>query len=249
MVEPMALISSAAQTSYNAGFIVLSYLVSLVGCITTLELLHRRTSRRGLYNWYLLFASSVCMGGVGIWSMHFIGNRAIVLNDGEAGMQIMYGVSSTAASFFLPIVVLLAAFYLLGVVDRGNWYWIVVSGLLTGTAVCGMHYVGQLGIANYNVSYHMQNVVGAAIIAVVASFVALSVFFKLRDTWTDCWWKRSLTAALLACAVSGMHWTAAVGTIYHPKGPQGKPSTRSREQTVIVCTVLVSTSPRGSGMR
>ena len=43
----------AVDASYNAGFIVLSYLISLVGCVTTLELLHRRTSRRGLYNWYV----------------------------------------------------------------------------------------------------------------------------------------------------------------------------------------------------
>lgn len=40
--------------SYNAGFIVLSYLISLAGCVTCLELLHRRTSRLGLYNWYVI---------------------------------------------------------------------------------------------------------------------------------------------------------------------------------------------------
>lgn len=36
---------------YNPGYIVLSYLVSFVGCWTTLKLLHRRTSHRGYYNW------------------------------------------------------------------------------------------------------------------------------------------------------------------------------------------------------
>lgn len=183
------------------------------------------------------------MGGIGIWSMHFIGNRAIVLNEGKAGDQILYSGGFTAASFFLPIVVLLVAFYLLGVVDWGNWYYIAASGLLTGTAVCGMHYVGQLGISNYTISYHVQNVVGAAIISVLASFIALSVFFKLRDTWTDSWWKRSSCAAVLAGAVSGMHWTAAAGTVYHYGGTLKAPSTRSREQTVIVCAVLVSIFP------
>jgi hypothetical protein len=39
--------------SYNAGLIVLSYVISLMGCATALELLHRRTSRFGLYNWYV----------------------------------------------------------------------------------------------------------------------------------------------------------------------------------------------------
>ena len=38
--------------SYDPGFVVLSYLVSLAGCWTSLELLHRRTGARGYYNWY-----------------------------------------------------------------------------------------------------------------------------------------------------------------------------------------------------
>jgi NO-binding membrane sensor protein with MHYT domain len=236
----MAVDTSYAAVRYNAGFIVLSYLVSLVGCITTLELLHRRTSRRGLYNWYLLVSSCICMGSVGIWSMHFIGNRAIeILSENEAGTQILYSGGCTAASFFLPIVVLLVAFYLLGVVDRGNWYFIGFSALLTGTAVCGMHYVGQLGISNYSINYSGRYVAGAGAIAVLASFIALSVFFKLRDTWKESWWKRSLCAAVLAGAVSGMHWTAAAGTNYRSLGMPPAPSIRPREQTVIVCAVLV----------
>lgn len=43
--------------SYLAGYIVLSYVISAMGCATTLELLHRRTSRSGFYNWYI-FSSS-----------------------------------------------------------------------------------------------------------------------------------------------------------------------------------------------
>jgi NO-binding membrane sensor protein with MHYT domain len=181
--------------------------------------------------------------------MHFIGNRAIVLNNNEPSTQILYSGGYTAASFFLPIVVLLVAFYLLGVLDRGNWYFIATSALLTGTAVCGMHYVGQLGITNYSISYSGANVAGAGVISVFASFIALSVFFKLRDTWTNSWWKRTFCAAVLAGAVSGMHWTAASGTRYQFKSTSTAPSTRSREQTVIVCAVLVRNSKfRGLGM-
>ena len=36
---------------YGIGFVILSYLVSLTGCWTSLELLHRRTGSRGYYNW------------------------------------------------------------------------------------------------------------------------------------------------------------------------------------------------------
>lgn len=36
--------------SFNAGFVCLSYAISLVGTGTTLELIRRRTSHRGLHN-------------------------------------------------------------------------------------------------------------------------------------------------------------------------------------------------------
>ena len=39
------------EHSYEAKYIVLSYLVSIVGCWTALELLHRKTSSLGIYNW------------------------------------------------------------------------------------------------------------------------------------------------------------------------------------------------------
>ena len=39
--------------SFMPGYIVLSYIVSYIGALTTLELLHKRTAGRGLYNWYV----------------------------------------------------------------------------------------------------------------------------------------------------------------------------------------------------
>lgn len=40
------------SVSYLGGYIFLSYVISAMGCATTLELLHRRTAMAGLYNWY-----------------------------------------------------------------------------------------------------------------------------------------------------------------------------------------------------
>lgn len=179
------------------------------------------------------------MGAVGIWSMHFIGNRAIVLAGGPDRYHLFYNEGYTALSFFLPIIVLLIAFHLLTVAWEANNAPIVLAGILTGAAVCAMHYVGQLGITNYSCTYKVANVVGAAIIAITASLIALSIFFRLRKTWTDSWWKRSLCAALLASAVSGMHWTATAGTIYRLKDTERVRGQGSRVQTVIVCAVLV----------
>ncbi|KAJ5897796.1 hypothetical protein N7504_008084 [Penicillium tannophilum] len=231
------------HVSYLGGYIFLSYVISSMGCATTLELLHRRTSRSGFYNWYLLLTSSITMGGIGIWCMHFIGNRAIVLGDGAANIQILYNVAFTGTSFVLPVVVLLAAFYAVGVQEKAGYIRILVGGLLTGSSVCGMHYVGQLGISNYKSSYHVANVVGSAVIAVFSSTAALGIFFRWRATWTDSWWRRGICACLLAGAVSGMHWTAAVGTTYRERDETMKNGSQlSRSQVVIVCSVLACVS-------
>ena len=45
--------------SYNGGYITLSYLVSLAGCWTALELLHKRTGAHGAHNWYRDPSSSI----------------------------------------------------------------------------------------------------------------------------------------------------------------------------------------------
>ncbi|KAJ5980583.1 hypothetical protein N7481_007881 [Penicillium waksmanii] len=183
------------------------------------------------------------MGGIGIWCMHFIGNRAIVLGNGEKEIQILYNVAFTGTSFVLPVIVLLVAFYSVGVEEKASYLRILTGGLLTGSSVCGMHYVGQLGIANYKCSYHVANVVGSAIIAIFSSTVALGIFFRWRATWTDSWWRRGLCACLLAAAVSGMHWTATVGTIYRERDSSMNHGTQlSRSQVVIICAVLACVS-------
>ena len=54
------------------------------------------------------------MGAVGIWSMHYIGNLAIEMGQGESELQIQYSTGFTVSSIFTPIIVLGLAFYYFG---------------------------------------------------------------------------------------------------------------------------------------
>lgn len=49
---PEQYLGDVVPVSYNAGFICLSYFISLVGAMSTLELVSRRTSHKGIYNQY-----------------------------------------------------------------------------------------------------------------------------------------------------------------------------------------------------
>jgi len=192
---------------------------------------------------YLLCGSSVSMGGIAIWCMHYISNRAVVLGDAQFAIQIAYSPAYTALSFFVPITVLLAAFIVLGSDDRVSIVRVMVGGTLAGLAICGMHYMGQAGISNYTCVFNIGNVVGSVVVAIVASIAALSVFFVLRAAWTNSWWKRAVCAFVLAGAVFGMHWTASVGTNYRLKqGVRFVSHSVSGDLTVIVVIVLVKST-------
>ncbi|KAI5923825.1 FAD dependent oxidoreductase-domain-containing protein [Camillea tinctor] len=223
--------------AFKAGFVILSFVVSLIGAISTLELINRRTSRNGLLNHFLLVSAAVTMGGISIWSMHFIGNRAIVLAHDESELQVAYSGGFTALSFFIPIFVLLAAFLATGANNDIPWWRISGGGFLAGVAICGMHYLGNASIDNYTCKYELINVIGSAVISVVASITALFLFFVFRASWTNSWWKRGLSAVVLACAVSGMHWCAATGTNYRLVRLNNN-NELSRNTTVVVVICL-----------
>ncbi|KAI0884814.1 FAD dependent oxidoreductase-domain-containing protein [Annulohypoxylon maeteangense] len=200
--------------SFQRGLIVLSYVVSCVGAVLTLELLNKRTSRNGLANHLILVSAAIAMGGIAIWCMHFVGNRAIVLAHNEPELRINYSSGFSALSFFAPVIVLLVTFLAIGASYKVSWWRICCGGILAGTSISGMHYLGNLSIENYDCVYNAVYVTGAAIIAIFDSTLALSLFFVFRASWRNTWWKRSLSAFVLAGAVSGMHWVAAVGTQY-----------------------------------
>lgn len=179
------------------------------------------------------------MGGVAIWCMHYVGNRAVILAAGEDILQISYNPGFTALSFFVPILVLLTAFMAVGAGDQVSVIRVGTGGLLAGLAICGMHYLGQAGISNYVPIYQFAYVIGSAIVAIVASITALTVFFALRASWTSAWWKRAGVSTILSGAVSGMHWVATVGTQYRLRKVDPSLMKNNRDQTVIVVIILV----------
>lgn len=180
------------------------------------------------------------MGGVAVWSMHFIGNRALRFGDGEEHLQIAYSAGFTALSFFVPVLAFLPIFFAADAKDEVGVIRVGLGGTWVGLTICGMHYLGQLGIDNYVCSYHVRYVVASVMIAIVASSTALTIFFVLRAAWTNSYWKRALCAILLATGVSGMHWVALVGTEYHFKGTSTPSSEMlSRKNIVITAIALV----------
>jgi len=188
-----------------------------------------------------LAGCSTSMALVGIWAMHYIGNRAIVMGDGSSELQLVYNAGFTALSVFVPVGVLLIAFLIAGMRLKGKKTLpisLVVSGILSGLAVVGMHYIGNLGIRNYSVVFSPSHIAGAVIIACVSCVAVLSLFFMLQDLWLDKFLYRLFCAVIIAIAVTGMHFEASVATQYQLQNFDGA-NYGGRNTNIIIATVLV----------
>ncbi|KAH8730220.1 hypothetical protein GQ44DRAFT_645379 [Phaeosphaeriaceae sp. PMI808] len=236
-------IGSKPRISFTPYLIFCSYLVSLIGAFTTVELLHRRVSGNGWRSWVQIGGCAISFGLVAIWCMHFVGNRAIILGDGEDEIQLYYSSTYTAVSAILPVVVLY-----LGLLIADKFYKnsrrtltryssLLVCGVCAGAAVTEMHYLGNNGTTNYRLQLSWPHVIGAAGIAVGACLISFGLFFHWSGHWVNFIWRRVVVACFLALAVSGMHWTAAAGTWYEIRGYHQGPG-RQRNVTLIIALCL-----------
>jgi NO-binding membrane sensor protein with MHYT domain len=162
----------------------------------------------------VLVISSVSMGGVAIWCMHYIGDHALTLGHGEPYLQVSYDSKFTPQAFFLPVVVFFMSFWAVGSHETVNIARVCMGGTLAGLGICGMHYLGQASISNYSCVYVITYVVVSAFVAIAGCIVPIFLFFRWRAVWAIRWWKRGVCASILAFAVSGMHWLASAGTHY-----------------------------------
>ena len=158
--------------------------------------------------------------------------------DGSEDLQILYSPGYTVGSLLLAIGVVGLAFFVFSSTGSVTPIQIVGGGIICGSAICGMHYLGQAGMTNYWNVWDWRFILGSAIIAVVAATIALGTFFWQKAVWTNRLWKRLLCALGLAGAVSLMHWVAILGDSYAWQGELGSSSGWSKTDAVWVCGAL-----------
>lgn len=114
---------------FNAGFIVLSYCIALVGSLCTLELLVRRTTNAGWRNQVLLVAAGMTFGSVSTFAMHFIFNNSLSLTHphsalGHTKLYLSYDAGYTVLSLVASCLAMTIAFFIMGT-RPGDWDWLL----------------------------------------------------------------------------------------------------------------------------
>jgi len=211
---------------------IAAYLLAFLGSFFGLLCAGRaRTARtRGRRTRWLIIAA-FSIGGAGIWLMHF----TAMLGFDVPASPVRYSVPMTAASFVLAVITVGTGLIIVGH-GRRSGPKIVLAGILTGGGVLAMHFTGMEGLHVSGVMhYNVMLATASAIIAVVASTVALWFAVSVRG-----WWPTGGAAAIMAVAVCGMHYTgmAALSVRLKPVPAQG--ITGLRPLTMIVPITLIT---------
>lgn len=191
-------IGDVLQPQYDLGFVAASYIISVIGSFVALyhaRYLHRAN---GTLNLSMLFGAALSLGGIGIWTMHFVGMMGYRLP-----VRVVYDgfwtlLSLLAAIFIAGIALLLAG----GKGKFSNTGWLAGS-LLAGTGVCVMHYMGMYAMnLRADMTLDMVTVLISFVIAVTASAAALWLAFHVVNGYL-----RIAAALVMGLAVCAMHYT------------------------------------------
>jgi diguanylate cyclase len=166
--------------------------------------------------------------GCGIWSMHFIGMLAFSLP-----IPLAYDTAKTLISLGIAIAI---SGFALAIASRPqiNLRQLIVSAVIMGLGISAMHYSGMSAIQLVPMITYEPDLLLASIgIAVVASFAALWLFFRLRRGRS---WQMRLArcgaAIVMGLAISGMHYTGMAASKFAAGAAQDGHACAARRRRV-----------------
>jgi PAS domain S-box-containing protein len=196
--------------TFDFRLVALSVLIAVTASYAALDLGGRVTATRGRLRAVWLLGGAAAMG-LGIWSMHYIGMLAYSLP-----VPIYYNwpvvlVSLLAAVFASAVALFVVSRKTMGRQD------IFVGGLLMGSGIAAMHYVGMQAMRVAAMClYSVPLVILSVVLAVVISFVALWLTFHFRSATRAARWQKLGSALVMGAAIPTMHYTGMAAVSFWP---------------------------------
>jgi PAS domain S-box-containing protein len=201
---------AALSASYSYHLVALSVLIAILASYAALDLGGRVTASRGAVQLTWLMGGSLAMG-TGIWSMHYIGMLAYSLP-----VTVHYHWPTVLLSL---VAAILASAVALFVVSRNTMgpLSIAIGGLLMGSGIASMHYVGMAAMRLPAMChYTVWIVVLSVVLAILISLVALWLTFHLRAQTASMGWSKLASALLMGAAIPVMHYTGMAAVTFSP---------------------------------
>jgi diguanylate cyclase (GGDEF)-like protein/PAS domain S-box-containing protein len=196
--------------SYNYGLVAVSVLTSILTSYAALDLAGRTTSSHGGSRLSWTAGGATAMG-LGIWSMHYVGMLAFRLP-----IPVQYDWPTVLLSLFAAI--LASAVTLLVVSQRSMSLGVAVVGsIFMGGGIAAMHYVGMTAMRMSAMCHFSPAlVILSVILAVVISFVAILLSFRLREDKSPWCWRKLTGALIMGLAIPVMHYTGMAAVSFMP---------------------------------
>lgn len=228
---------------YDVLLVLVSIVISVLSSLISLYIYEKNSLSKdgiGRFGWLLAAASAF---GIGVWAMHFLGMLAFQLPVEERYSQL---------GTLLSVIPAIAAGLIALLLVKGGKKSIprlVAAGLFMGAGIGLMHYSGMAAMQvnammYYDVSYFVKSIVAAVFLATAALSSGLFL-----NRYADGRWQRMSTfisALLLGCAVSAMHYIAMKATLFVPISEQlftpltGMPTDSLASKVIVMVGVILS---------
>ncbi|MBZ2169682.1 MHYT domain-containing protein [Marinobacter sp. F4216] len=197
---------------YDSSLVTASYVVAVLAAYTALYFGTRLNTARGEERRRWLIGGSLVMGS-GVWTMHFVGMRAMPMDVPMSFDTLMTGLSWVAA--------VLASGLALNIISRDRVGAVPFStaALAMASGIVVMHYLGMYAMRMSQAPIiHSGFLLLSVVIAVLASGAALAICRYLRSVEGGRVVLFQFVAALvMAAAICGMHYTGMLAFMY-PEG-------------------------------
>lgn len=217
--------------AFDIGLVALSYVIAALGAyVALLAATHIRLEDGVGVRLSYVGIAAFALGGIAIWSMHFIGMQAQ-----EMPFVVGYRVGYTVLSLIVAVGFSGLALWYVG---RARFSGIrcLIGGAIAGVGVAAMHYIGMAAMRMpAEVQWHPVLIVVSVAIAVVAAAAALWLAFHVQSIV-----QRGLAALVMAGAVCGMHYTGAAAAMVICTAPRATDAWDLSGLSLPYMTFLVS---------
>lgn len=187
---------------HHLGLVVAAVCLCLFACATAITMISRARGAETLRIRFFWVAGAGMVAGCGIWATHFVAMLAY-----DIGLPIAFHAGLTILSAMIAMT-LCGAGFALALSRFGG----VAGGLLTGAAICAMHYVGMAALdLPADAIWDTHYIAASVLIGVSLSGLAMH-FAVLRRGVGD----YMLGAGLFALAIIGMHFTGMSAVRFVP---------------------------------
>jgi signal transduction histidine kinase/DNA-binding response OmpR family regulator len=221
--------------SYNGILVALSVVIAIMASFTALDLAGRVQAAKLNVRPMWIGGGALSMG-MGIWSMHFVGMLAF-----QMPISVEYNLPLVALSVIVAIGASALALWTVARTEIG-YRDRLLAALAMGIAIAGMHYIGMASMElNAKITWNWLLWWLSIAIAVVASYVALSLFRRLsRDESRRTRRLRAPAALVMGIAIAGMHYTGMAAARFMTEPGIAEHGSRTVPATMIAAVVAIA---------